>query len=80
MDADIFLDPDVIVMIIICLTYNEDNIEVSITNKIKEELKNNSLQTKILEISKNEWQCTFKKSSESQELVELHVIICDISI
>lgn len=52
----------------------------SITNKIKEELKNNSLQTKILEISKNEWQCTFKKSSESQELVELHVIICDISI
>lgn len=52
----------------------------SILNKIKKELNENSLKIKVLEISKNEWQCTFKKNIDSQELVELHIIICDISI
>lgn len=52
----------------------------SILCKIKSELNENPLKISISEISKNEWQCTFKKDLNSQELVELHIIICDISI
>ena len=50
-----------------------------IVDKIKTELNTNGLKIKVSEISKNEWQCTFKKSTDSQELVELHVIVCDIN-
>lgn len=52
----------------------------SIIDKIKNELENNSLKMKVSEISKNEWQCTFKRSLDSQELIELHIILCDISL
>ena len=52
----------------------------SIIDKIKAELSTNTLKVTVSEISKNEWQCTFKKSLDSQELIQLHVIVCDINI
>ena len=52
----------------------------SILNKIKEELNENPLKISITEISKNEWQCIFKKSMDSSEKIALHVIVCDVSV
>lgn len=52
----------------------------SILNKINEELKKNPLKISITEISKNEWQCIFKKSMDSSEKIALHVIVCDVSV
>lgn len=52
----------------------------SIISKIKSELNTNELKINMSEISKNEWQCTFKRSQDSQELIQLHVIICDVNI
>lgn len=52
----------------------------SIVAKIKTELNTNDLKINVSEISKNEWQCTFRKTLDSQELIQLHVIVCDIYI
>lgn len=52
----------------------------SILSKVKNELNDNPLKLNVTELSKNEWQCTFKRSIDSSEKIELHVIICDISI
>ena len=52
----------------------------SIVTKIKTELNTNELKVNVSEISKNEWQCTFRKTIDSQELIQLHVIVCDIYI
>lgn len=52
----------------------------SIVTKIQSELNTNELKIKVCEISKNEWQCTFKKAQNSDEIIYLHVIICDITL
>ena len=52
----------------------------SIVTKVKNELNTNELKINVSEISKNEWQCTFRKTLDSQELIQLHVIVCDIYI
>ena len=52
----------------------------SIVAKIKTELNTNELKINVSEISKNEWQCTFRKTLDSQELIQLHIIVCDIYI
>lgn len=63
------------------IVFNKDIKDFSsIIDKVKNELNENSLKISISEISKNEWQCTFKKTIDSQELVELHIIICDINV
>ena len=63
------------------IVFNKDIKDFSsIIDKVKNELNENSLKISISEISKNEWQCTFKKDMDSKELVELHIIICDISV
>lgn len=51
-----------------------------IVTKIKNELNTNELKINVSEISKNEWQCTFRKTLDSQELIQLHVIVSDIYI
>lgn len=51
----------------------------SILSKINAELRNHPLKIKMAEISKNEWQCTFRKSADSEEFIELHIIICDVT-
>ena len=63
------------------IIFNKDNKDFSsIVNKVKIELNTNELKIKVSEISRNEWQCTFKKTADSQEVIQLHVILCDINI
>ena len=63
------------------IIFNKDIKDFSLViNKVKTELSTNELKINISEISKNEWQCTFKKASDSQEEIQLHVIVCDINI
>lgn len=63
------------------IIFNKDNKNFSsIVNKVKIELNTNELKIKVSEISRNEWQCTFKKTADSQEVIQLHVILCDINI
>jgi hypothetical protein len=63
------------------IIFNKENKDfTAIINKIKKELEEHELKEKMLEISKNEWQCTFKKAQDSQELIHLHVIVCDINV
>lgn len=63
------------------IIFNKDNKDFSsIIDKVKIELNTNELKINASEISKNEWQCTFKKTADSQEVIQLHVILCDINI
>lgn len=52
----------------------------AILSKIKEDLEKNPLCINRKEIDLNNWQCTFKKSIESDETIELNIIVCDIYI
>ena len=51
----------------------------SILSKIKESLNQNELCISKNEINLNNWQCTFKKNKNSDEKIELNIIVCDIS-
>lgn len=51
----------------------------SILSKINENLNQNELCISKNEINLNNWQCTFKKSMDSDEKIELNIIVCDIS-
>ena len=63
------------------IIFNKDNKNfTSIITKVNSELTTNRLTVNISRISKNEWQCTLVKSQDSQDLIQLHVIICDIAI
>lgn len=52
----------------------------SIIEKIQSELESHELKINMSAISKNEWQCTFKKAPALQDVIQLHVIVCDINI
>lgn len=63
------------------IIFNKDNKDFSsIIDKVKTGLNTNKLKINVSEISKNEWQCAFKKTADSQEVIQLHVILCDINI
>lgn len=52
----------------------------SILDKVSEDLNNNKLCINTKKIDLNNWQCTFKKDNESDEIIELNIIICDINV
>lgn len=51
----------------------------SILAKIKEDLSNHELCIACNEINLNNWQCTFRKCSNSDEKIEINIIVCDIT-
>ena len=63
------------------IIFNKTNQDFSVLlDKIDSELNNHDLRISCKRIAQNNWQCTFKKSSESNEKVELNIIACDIYI
>lgn len=63
------------------IIFNKKNKDfVSILNKINDYLKENSLCLSIKPLSKNNWQCTFKKDNETDEKIELNILVCDIYV
>lgn len=63
------------------IIFNKNNKDFqALLQKINDELLNNKLCVSCKKTSTNNWQCTFRKNMESDEKVELNVIVCDISI
>lgn len=52
----------------------------ALLDKIDTELNNHELKISYKRIAPNNWQCTFKKNSESEEKVELSVLVYDLSL
>ena len=44
------------------------------------ELNNHELKVSCKRLAPNNWQCTFKKNNESDEKVELNVLVYDFSL
>ncbi len=63
------------------IIFNKDNKNFkSILTKVKDNLEKNQLCITINELDLNNWQCTFKKCVDSEETIELNIILCDISL
>lgn len=63
------------------IVFNKNNKDFkSIISKVKSYLENNELCINIKELENNNWQCTFKKDTESSEIIELNILLCDIYI
>ena len=63
------------------IVFNKNNKDFSsIVQKVEKFIKDNLLFINSKNISKNEWQCTIKKDEKSSELLQLHIILCDITL
>lgn len=63
------------------IVFNKNNKDFnSIIRKVEEFIKDNSLFVNSKCISKNEWQCTIRRDENSSELLQLHIILCDITL
>lgn len=63
------------------IIFNKNNKDFkSIIEKVKEELKNNELCISYKEIEYNNWQCTLKKYEDSEELIQLNILISDLYV
>lgn len=63
------------------IVFNKENKDFSLLiEKLDTFIKEDSLFVNYNKISKNEWQCTIKKEEDSLEKVQLHIILCDITL
>lgn len=63
------------------IIFNKDNQDFGkITNVIDYCLKNSKTCVQRIQISKNNWQCTFLKSVDSSETVSVQIVIYDLFI
>ena len=63
------------------IVFNKSNKNFTVLlNKVDTEINNHDLCLSCKRLAANNWQCTFKKNNESEEKVELNVLLCDISI
>ena len=61
------------------IVFNKNNKDFSaLLNKIDTELNDHKLKISCKRIAPNNWQCTFKKNNESDEKVELNVLVYDL--
>lgn len=63
------------------IIFNKENKDFnSILTKVNDYLKTYELCVTRSNIKKNIWDCSIRKNSESEEIISLNIIICDISI
>ncbi len=61
------------------IIFNKDVKNFStVLSKIDNELHTNELCINVQNIEKNCWQCTFKKYSDCDELIQLNILVCDL--
>lgn len=61
--------------------FNKDNKDFTkILDSIDNSLKETSLCINRTRINNHQWQCTFKKNTESTELIEINIAIYDLAI
>lgn len=63
------------------IVFNKNNKDFSsLLNKVDNELNSHDLCLSCKRLAPNNWQCTFKKNNESEEKIEVNVLLCDISV